>query len=174
MNTKDYAKRIGVKQPLVSRWIRDGILKKSVKKKGRFYVINVKLADQERKKNLDPVRGGNRNKKKSIKDEQKKTAEGEGTGGIDFQTARALNEQYKAALKKIQYEREHGLLVSVTEVKRVGFEMGKQIKEQCLAIPDRCAPLVAARSDAFECKKILTKEITFILQNLSDSLALIG
>ena len=175
MNLTEFAKHIGVSQPLVSKWVRQSILKKSVKKIGRQYEINAKIAKQELKKNRDPIRGGDRTgkNKKPIESEQKKTEQHSGTRGIDFNTARALNEQYKAALKKLQYEREHKILINVDEVKRIGFEAGKQIKEGCLSIPDRCAPLVAACSDSFECKKILLKEISYILENLSNALAVI-
>lgn len=180
MNTKEFAEKIGVSQPRVSKWIRDGVLKISVKKTGRFYSVDLKAAKAELKRNLDHGRKvkakiDNRQEKKEVptNTEKQKTVGQAKAQGLDFQTARALNEQYKAALKKLQYEREHKILINVDEVKRVGFEAGKQIKDSCLAIPDRCAPLVAACSDAFKCKEILLKEISYILENLSSALAVI-
>jgi len=172
LNTTEYAKRIGVKQPLVSKWIRQGVLKKSVKKiKGR-YQINAKMADKERRQNLDPIRGGRRTKKKKkpTQQEKEKTVAQAKTAGIDFNEARRLNEQYKAALKKIQYEKETGKLIELSKVEKTAFEAGRQVKEGCLAIADRCAPLVAVTSDPNECKNILNREITYILENLAAAL----
>ena len=176
MNTTEYAKHAGVTQPLVSKWIRQGILKKSVKKVGRRYQINAKLAKQELKANLDPIRGGKRTKKKKQKPtlkEKKKTIAQAQTAGIDFNEARRLNEQYKAALKKNQYERENGKVVDLDRVKKIAYETGRQVKEGCLSIADRCAPLVAATTDTNECKQILNREITYILENLANALSIL-
>ena len=96
-----------------------------------------------------------------------------------METVRARNANRSAgrsgSQEKARLERKAlaGKLIDADEIKRVGFEAGKQIKEHCLAIPDRCAPLVAATSDAHECKMVLVKEITYILENLSNALAII-
>jgi len=178
LNQKEFAKHIGVSQPRVSKYIKDGLLKTSVKRNGRWVDIDAKKAVKELGKSLDPGRkvkaaGGRKKKKKSdeIDSEVKEnTAARAGTGGVDMATARALNEQYKAALKKLEFDQRKGILVNIEDMKRLAFEAGKQIKEHCLAIPDRCGPLVAANSDAFECKQILLEEINIALENLSEVL----
>ena len=179
MNQKEFAKHIGVSQPRVSKYIRDGLLKESVSRNGRYVDIDAAKGVKELNKKLDPGRkvkakaGGKKRgkKKKAVDDSEKKdTASRAGTGGVDMATARALNEQYKAALKKLEFDQRKGVLVNIEDMKRLAFEAGKQIKEHCLAIPDRCGPLVAANSDAFECKQILLEEITMALENLSEVL----
>jgi phage terminase Nu1 subunit (DNA packaging protein) len=60
--------------------------------------------------------------------------------------------------------------IPADEVEIVGFEAGRQIRDACLAIPDRCAALVKHAKDENEVKQILTKEIRLILENLADRL----
>ena len=79
----------------------------------------------------------------------------------------------RALKSKIERKALEKKYVPIAEIQRVGFEAGKQVKEGCLAIPDRCASLVAASSDTHECKMILTKEITYILENLANALAVL-
>jgi len=56
------------------------------------------------------------------------------------------------------------------EICAIAFEAGRQMRNACQAIPERCGALVAVTSDQDECKQILAKEIRMILENLSDSL----
>lgn len=187
MNTTEYAKHAGVSQPQVSKWIRDGILKKSVEKVRGRYQINAKIADKERKANTDPIRGGKRTKKKNTttktktakrkksptKKEKQKTIAQAKTAGIDFNEARRLNEQYKAALKKLDYDERSKKVIELAKVRKTLFEIGRQVKDGCLSIPDRCAPLVASTEDIHECKQILSREITYILENLANAVSAI-
>jgi len=57
--------------------------------------------------------------------------------------------------------------VDAAAVEKKAFEAGKTIKESCVAIADRTAPLVAAEDDSFQCKQILLQEINYILESLS-------
>lgn len=96
--------------------------------------------------------------------------------GIDpdmsYNEARTLNEKYKAAMAEIAYQKETGKLISAEDVEKEAFNAGRKIRDSCLAIADRCAALVAAESDQFRCKQILLKEITFIMENLSEKVGM--
>jgi len=94
-----------------------------------------------------------------------------GTKGMTYGTARTYNEQYKAALKKLEYDQKKGTLINATDAERDSFNLGRQVRDQCLAIADRCSPLVAAEEDPFQCKQILLKEISYILDELSNTIA---
>jgi uncharacterized protein YecT (DUF1311 family) len=144
MNQKEYAKRTGLSQPTVSNFIRQGILKESVKKIGKRYQINAKLADQERKRKLDPIAGGDRTKKKKKPTPEKKqaTAEQAKTAGIDFNEARRLNEQYKAALKKLDYEERTGKLIPAQEIKRAWIQHISSAKVKILGVPAKLTPII--------------------------------
>jgi predicted site-specific integrase-resolvase len=174
MNTYEIAKKLGISQPRVSKYIKDGTLKKSVKKNGRRYDIDLKAAKKELGKNLDQ---GRKIKARiagspaaSGREETESQAVAKSKDGLDFQTARSVNEQYKAALKKLEFDERKGKLVNIDEIKRIGFEAAKQFKEHAMAIPERCAAILAVTDDQEECKRILQKEIRIILENLSDSL----
>jgi hypothetical protein len=174
MNQKELAAKIGVSRPRVSQYIKRGILKRSVTRKGRKTDINYEIAKQELKENLDPGRHPKAKAKKGKKkvspqekDEVRKKAK---IDGVDYQTAKTLTEQYNAALKKIQFDEKKGTLVNVEDVQRVVYEAGRQVKEHLMAMPDRIAPLVAAIDDSFECKKILASEINIALKDLADTI----
>ena len=77
------------------------------------------------------------------------------------------NELEKLLLAQIRRKKEDNELIDAAGAKKAAHEAGKHIKDQCTAIADRCAPLVAVEPDSFECKQIIIKEINYVLENLS-------
>ena len=63
-----------------------------------------------------------------------------------------------------------GEFVEIELINRQGFEAGRLIRDQVQAIPDRIAPLVAAETDTFKCKQLMSREIDFILEGIHDKL----
>ena len=86
---------------------------------------------------------------------------------IDFNTARKLNEQYKAALKKVDYEERIGKLISHDVVKEQAAECALLVKSSLLSIPDRISDLLAAESDPAKVNAILRDEFRNILEEMS-------
>jgi len=175
MNQRQFARYIGVSQPRVAAYIRDGNLKKSLKKKGRFYEIDPELGLKELGATVDPdKRKFKVTKKKKVESasisEMAKTAEIAGTSGFNYQTARALKEQYRAGLTKIEYELASGKTVLRADVERVGFAVGQQVKETIMSAPERMAPELAAMDSIFEIKQYLIREFTQMLDGLSEAL----
>lgn len=78
---------------------------------------------------------------------------------------------WKAEGQKMSVEIDKGLYILASDVESKAFEAGRLIKEQCMAIADRCAPMVAASNDQFECKQIIVKEVTYILEGIADALS---
>lgn len=89
---------------------------------------------------------------------------------LDIYELQRRNELEKLLLAQIKRKRESGELVEADLINRQGFEAAKAIKDQCSAIPDRVAPLVAAESDIFQCKQIVIKEIDYVLENIAEKL----
>lgn len=89
---------------------------------------------------------------------------------LDIYELQRRNELEKLLLAQIKRRRESKELVEVETVNRQGYEAAKAIKDQCSAIPDRVAPLVAAESDIFTCKQIVSKEIDYVLENIAETL----
>lgn len=161
----EYAKYRGCSQQLISKYIRQGKIPKSAMKGNK---IIFDLADAALEKNLSPINRPQKNQD-ATPEEKQKVAATAGMATLDYQTAHTLNEQYKAALKKLEYDERSGKVVNADEVKRRAFTASRKIRDACLAIADRCHALVAAESDPFQCKQILMKEINFIMENLSET-----
>jgi len=171
MTQTEYAEYRGWNQSYISRLIQKGKIPKSamVGKK-----IDSEKADKALDKNIDPA---NRKKKTNIEipaEEKQKIVQKAGIEPIDYHTARTLNEKYKAALNKLEYEQKSGKLVDRDDVEKRSYNSERQIRDQVSSIPDRCAALVAAESDSFNCKQILLKEINYILENLSETLKILN
>jgi len=164
VNLTEYAKHSGRSKPLISRWIKPGgLLEKACKRNGRNVEINAEEADALLEVMLDQ----SKSRRTSIpKGKDKLTS--------SYQDALAQDKYYAAALKKLKLDREEGLFVLKSDVEKTAFNTGRQIKEQCLSIADRCSPLVAAESDAFQCKQILLTEINYILEELSNALRVVS
>ena len=90
--------------------------------------------------------------------------------GVSTAEAQRLKLNIEVALKKLEYDKMRNQLIDADVVKRESFSAGLQIREGLESIADRCAPLVAATSDQFECREILAKEINHILTGLADLL----
>jgi hypothetical protein len=90
---------------------------------------------------------------------------------MDFGRARTLHEQYKAALKKLEFDKLKGLVIDGPETYRRRFEIARQIRDQCLSIADRCAPVVAAEPDQHKCREILLTEIRYIIDGIRQEIS---
>lgn len=150
-NLKEAAKALGISQPRASKLIKEGKLKKSVKKRGRSWEVDLRAAKKELRANLDPAQpikakiGGKKRrqrKKEPDQEEKQETAKRAGTTGLDFSIARALNEQFKAALKKLEYEERTGKLVPAQEVKAAWIRHIAAAKVKLLGIRAKITPIV--------------------------------
>jgi tRNA U34 5-carboxymethylaminomethyl modifying GTPase MnmE/TrmE len=85
-------------------------------------------------------------------------------GLVDFQTARALKENYLARQAKVDYEERIEKLVDAEAVSMKQYELARQIRDSLLAIPSRIAEQVAAESDSSACARLLEQEIRQALE----------
>lgn len=171
LNQSEFGREIGVSQPRVSRYVKTGRLEGAYIKRGRRTLIHRTRALAILGRNLDPA-GSIKAETESVDDDEKRAVADEaGTGGLSYQKARALNEQFKAALNKLRYDRESGKTLDVEETGRVFFDAGRSIRDQLLAIPERCAALIAAEygGDQHECREILRKEILSVCKEINES-----
>lgn len=177
MTLAEYAKYRGVTPAYISQMIKKGMLEGTYLKGRNSYNIDATKADAKLEKVLSPdrmkktrqeIQKTPKRKNNATIEEKQEVIESANIEEIDYHTARTTNERYKAALKKLEYEEKAGKLVLANDVEKKGFEAARQIRDQCLAIPDRCCALVAAESDSFACKQILLNEINYILEQISD------
>lgn len=109
-------------------------------------------------------------KQKATDDEKQEVIQEAGVKlTMNYNTAKTLNEQYKAARSKLAYEKEVGEVINAAAAEKKTFHIARQVRDACLAIPDRCTPLIAALNDQFQIKKVMMEEIKNILENLSNA-----
>jgi hypothetical protein len=82
--------------------------------------------------------------------------------------ARASYAKEKAALVRMQRQEREGVLVHVDQVRDVWMRVVMMVRQRALALPSRCAVLVA-HHNVPECFEILTREIRSMLTDLSEA-----
>ena len=86
--------------------------------------------------------------------------------GLDV--SRERKEHYNAELARLQALKEREDLVTTADVKRMASTLGRQIRDNILAIPNRVAPLLAAARDSAEVHRLLSEELSTALRVLSN------
>ena len=170
MNQREFAEHIGVSQPRVSKMIEDGIIKRAIKKtSAKRFKIDSEIGVVEVEANLDPSR-----KTKANVNSDKKIntifSAGLDMEGLDYQKSRALNEHYKAALNKIEYEKAEGLLIEKEKAEKYFFDCARTVRDSVLNIPNRVADQLSVMKDRNEIEKLLKKELTNSLESISNGL----
>ncbi len=106
----------------------------------------------------------------------KKTKGGGNNGNGDdddsFLTWRTHSERYKAAEKKLDFEIKQGKYVLKTEVERIMFIIGRQLRESLLNAPARTSALVAAKSKKAQddIYQILMRQAELTLKDITEKL----
>ncbi|MCF6154870.1 MAG: hypothetical protein E3K36_06375 [Candidatus Brocadia sp.] len=90
--------------------------------------------------------------------------------GSEYEKARTERMLWLARQSQLNYERESGKLVGAAEVRQAAFATARQVRDSLFCIPARISPILGAISDHREINRILTKEITQCLENLSSNL----
>jgi hypothetical protein len=168
----EFAKRVGVSQARISRLCSDGKLNGATHKDGARMMIDVKKGIELLKSALDPSYTSKIRKTVQGKSEdpEREAAPAESQKVkpvMDYGVARTLNEQYKAAIRKLEYEEKTGKLVDAASVKESAFSLGRRIRDSMLNIPDRIASMLAAETDETKIRELLTGEIRNALEELS-------
>jgi hypothetical protein len=86
-------------------------------------------------------------------------------GIVDFQTARAIKENYLARQAKVDYEERIGKLVDAEAVSLKQYELARQIRDSMMAIPSRIAEQLAAETDVNIVSRMLSDEIRQALES---------
>ena len=162
----EYARMVDLSSQYVRRIIAKGIItKKAIKKKGKRVLVDPVQANIDREKNHAPE---NRKPKLKPTVEEKETVSKQaGTRTMDYNEARRLNEQYKAGLKKLDYDQKSGRLIPADEVEREYFDIARTVRDSLMNIPGRINAILAAEIDEVKVNEILTQEITQALEVLS-------
>ena len=86
---------------------------------------------------------------------------------VDYAAARTMREAYRAKMARLDYEERKGKLVDAQKMYEEGFQLGRQIRDALLGIPDRMADILAAEPDPARVRELLHDELTQALTELS-------
>jgi hypothetical protein len=184
MNQREYAKHAGLTQPRICQLLRAGKLRGAAVKTGGRWNIDPKKADKALKENISPskkrqgefgarkTRGRRKPKRRSKREkptpeEKKWIAKTAGTEELSLHQAELLEKQYRAALKKLEYERASGVLIEAEQVKKAAFDKGRMLRDAFLNLKSKISPLLAIEANATEIDKLLDTEFRQILGELS-------
>jgi hypothetical protein len=99
------------------------------------------------------------------------TADGEPVSPVfDAFTSKAEVEKYKALRAKLDYEKELGELVPLSEVQSQWVNVAILVRKAVMNVPDRLSPMLAAEDDARRCWAMLDQECRTILEDLANEL----
>jgi hypothetical protein len=88
--------------------------------------------------------------------------------GPSYAQSRAIKEAYAARLKKLEYEKEMGMLVDAEQIRHEWTRLGISIKEKMLAIPNRLSGQIAGIQDPAQIKRLMLEEIRNALTEVAD------
>jgi hypothetical protein len=169
----EFARRLGVSQPRIAFFLREGRLSGATKRLNNRILIDVEKGKKILETRIDPmnpskIREAVRNLSEGEKKEAVKTAGVRTT--LDYSQARTLNEQYKAAIKKLEYEEKTGKLINAEVVKAAAFDCARRTRDAILNVPDRVSALLAAESREGAVRSLLTAELRSALEELSQGM----
>ena len=90
----------------------------------------------------------------------------------DYAKARAEKEVAQAGITNLQWKRLQGDLLERVAVERVASDVGRQIRDAVMSVPDRLAPILAAQSSAAAIHRELTEELERALVVAADTIRL--
>ena len=156
ISMSEFARRMKVSRPVISRGVADGRLKDSVgvDSRGRPVITNVTLARREWKRNASA-----------------KPTNGTQDQDVTLSEARRLLTLERQKALEIANAVKLGELVSVVLVERDHFEAMRTVRDSMLNIPDRVAAELAAESSSTEVHARLDAEIRQALASTAKRLA---
>lgn len=91
--------------------------------------------------------------------------------GNSYQTAKAVNEKYKALTAKLEYERASGKLVDADEARLFAADLAASFRGALEILPDRLAPELVPLSETETVRAVLVESLEQVLTDLADKIA---
>ncbi len=172
MSQKAYAESIGVSKQYINRLVREGILPTQ---NGRIDPeFAGKIIDARREPARDLRRHAQAPAETAPVPAQSAPVPADGRRPLTtaelptlLLKTRIKSETEKAKLLEIKAKVEAGKYIDVDIVTAAAFKRGRIIRDGMLAIPDRIDAVVAAETDRRKVHKIMTDEITRVLEEFS-------
>jgi hypothetical protein len=174
----EFSLRLGVSTTAVRKAIRTGRVTSLRAAPGTGHMeIAWPRAAEEWQANTDPLRrthvgprsGSSGAQQRDLAVRLPTASSGPGDGSataLSYADARTRREAYEARLAKLEYEEKAGLLVTIAKVRANAFNLGRQVRDGLLNIPDRLAHELAGEARVERVREILTREIEVTLAPL--------
>lgn len=180
LTQSEYAKRRGITQPAIAKFIRQGKLDGAFIREGRRYKINPTKADAAlasfEHTTPDPSKESKSKSAPAIIPADA-VATGADTGRyiagelVSFAEACRREKLAKAALLELKLKRERGQLVERQRVEEVAAKLATLVRVGIQAIPAKVAPTVAGMKRPGDVARMLQAQIKEVLDSLSKGIA---
>jgi hypothetical protein len=90
--------------------------------------------------------------------------------GNSYQTAKAVNEKYKALTAKLEYEKASGKLVDAEEARLFAADLAATFRGALEVLPDRLAPELVPLSETETVRAVLVESFEQVLTDLADKI----
>jgi len=170
VSQSEYARERGVSRQYVGKLIKQGKIPpfalRRVKKRVLIYSSR---ADKALESTSEPklIEKPSRKRRKATQEERKATARRARVDKLSYSQARTVYERYRAALKKMQFQRESAELLPAKEVAAAALSKARVVRDAILNVPDRLAPLLAAETEPHRIEAILAEELRMVLEELT-------
>jgi len=158
VNQGTYAKHAGVSAATVTRWIRDGVLERSLVQRGKRRLVDPLVADYERAERVA---------EKARADED----EGDAEDRESYQSARAAKVRADAEAAQLKLAKLRGELAPVEEVGALWGEVLGTLRRRLEVLSDRLGPELAAIDDEAEVRERLKAEVRAALTDAANEIA---
>jgi hypothetical protein len=163
MGKSEYARHRGIAPQTLSRYFKQGKLTSdALTDDGR---VIVEKADAMLAERILPVQQSS-SRARFTKKAAGIVSKAGLVAGLSMSDAQTVFVQYKAAIKKLEYEERVGKLVDAKKVQEIAFDTARRARDSLLNIPDRLSAILAAESDETKVRSILNQEIRQALEEL--------
>lgn len=90
--------------------------------------------------------------------------------GNSYQTAKAVNEKYKALTAKLEYEKASGKLVDAEAATLFAADLAATFRSALEVLPDRLAPELVPLNDTETTRAVLVESFEQVLTDLADKI----
>ena len=90
--------------------------------------------------------------------------------GNSYQTARAVNEKYKALIAKLEYEKSSGKLIEADEARLFAADLAATFRAALEVLPDRLAPELVPLRETEAVRAVLVESFEQVLIDLADKI----
>jgi phage terminase Nu1 subunit (DNA packaging protein) len=185
ISQREYARRLGISNELVSRAVKNGHIKKGWDKEAGKIIVehaNVEWGAMYMKTDVTQVLAQPVADEPDNEQGEADYVEDQG-GGVpqevnnnnlkltertSFAEAKRVREIIEAQLAALELKEKKGELVSKAQVEKQLFAFGQQIRVSILIIPDRIIDNLLAATNRAEAHKILTDELHAALETLAN------